>query len=405
VFEKYGIELEYMIVGEGGQVLPIADEVLRAVAGEYTGEVECGPACWSNELVLHVLEMKTNGPAPELRGLGEMFGQQVRRANELLAPLGGRLMPTGMHPTMDPHRETRLWPHECNEVYTAFDRIFGCQGHGWSNLQSMHINLPFADVDEFGRLHAAIRLVLPILPALAASSPIVEGRITGLLDSRLDFYRVNCRKIPSLTGRVIPEAVFTPADYEREILQRLYRDVAPYDADGILQDEWVNARGAIARFCRNAIEIRLIDVQECPQADLAIAAVVVGVLQTLVAERWSSLQQQQGWAIEPLEQILLNAIREGESAVIDDAEYLRTLGHSGSRCTAGELWAHLIEAVLPGSDLRSAEWRPALDVITREGTLARRILRAIRPEPTPARIGSVYRQLAACLAENRPFLG
>ena len=36
------------------------------------------------------------------------------------------------------------------------------------------LNLPFSSDEEFGRLHAAIRLLLPLLPALAASSPLVE---------------------------------------------------------------------------------------------------------------------------------------------------------------------------------------------------------------------------------------
>ena len=54
-------------------------------------------------------------------------------------------MPGGAHPWMDPARETRLWPHEDNEIYEAFDRIFGCTGHGWSNLQCVHLNLPFDD--------------------------------------------------------------------------------------------------------------------------------------------------------------------------------------------------------------------------------------------------------------------
>ena len=80
--------------------------------------------------------------------------------------MGCTLLPGGVHPWMDPSKETRLWPHEYNEVYRSFDRIFGCAGHGWSNLQSTHLNLPFADDDEFGRLHAAIRAILPLLPAL-----------------------------------------------------------------------------------------------------------------------------------------------------------------------------------------------------------------------------------------------
>ena len=69
----------------------------------------------------------------------------------------------------------RLWPHENREVYDAFDRIFSCKGHGWANLQSMHINLPFADDAEFGRLHAAIRFLMPLMPGLTASSPVMDG--------------------------------------------------------------------------------------------------------------------------------------------------------------------------------------------------------------------------------------
>ncbi len=138
-----------------------------------------GAISWSNELVAHVVELKTSEPAAALAGLAQAFAEHVRRINDLLRPLGARLMPTGMHPWMDPARETRLWPHDYSEVYANFDRIFDCRGHGWSNLQSVHLNLPFADDEEFGRLHAAIRLLLPILPALAASSPIVERRTTG----------------------------------------------------------------------------------------------------------------------------------------------------------------------------------------------------------------------------------
>jgi len=56
----------------------------------------------------------------------------------------------------------------------------------------------------------------------------------------------------------------------REILAPLYAEMHPLDPEGILCHEWLNSRGAIARFDRNAVEIRLVDVQECPLADLAI---------------------------------------------------------------------------------------------------------------------------------------
>ena len=63
LFEGYGIELEYMIVDRDTlDVLPVTDRVLEQVAGETVNEVERGPLGWSNELVLHVIELKTNGP-------------------------------------------------------------------------------------------------------------------------------------------------------------------------------------------------------------------------------------------------------------------------------------------------------------------------------------------------------
>ncbi len=65
-------------------------------------------------------------------------------------------------------------------------------------------------------------------------------------------------------------AVFTEENYRRQIFQRMYDDIAPLDPDGVLQDEFLNSRGAIARFDRGSIEIRVINIQECPAADLAV---------------------------------------------------------------------------------------------------------------------------------------
>ena len=275
LLEAWGVEIEYVIAdAESLDVRPICDRLLERVAGAPVAEVERGTIAWSNELTLHVLELKTNGPAPALEGLAAAFQESVADANRHLADLGARLLPGGMHPWMDPGSETRLWPHEYNEVYRTFDRIFGCSGHGWANLQSTHLNLPFSGDEEFGRLHAAVRLVLPLVPAFAASSPFVEGRRGPALDTRLAMYRGNARRVPSVTGSVVPEAVFSRAEYERVVLGRIYGDLAELDPEGVLRHEWVNARGAIARFDRGTVEVRLIDAQECPSADLAVTPAI-----------------------------------------------------------------------------------------------------------------------------------
>jgi len=369
LFEAYGIEIEYMIVDRADlSVRPLSDQLLLAAAGSYD-DVERGPLAWSNELVLHVIELKTNGPRPRLDGLAADLQKDICAIDELLAPRGARLMPTAMHPTMDPTRETRLWPHAYSAVYETFDRMFGCSGHGWSNLQSVHINLPFASDEEFGRLHTAIRLVLPLLPALSASSPLVEGAPSGVLDTRMSFYRHNARAIPSVTGRVIPELVLDEAGYQRDILAPIARDVAPFDTASVLEPHWVNARGAIARFDRGSIEIRVIDTQECAPADVAVAALTIAAVRALVEERWLGYSEQQLPATEDLEALMIAAIGEGERAVVREARLLEAFGASGPM-SAGALWARLGQELL-GAD---SEHAAPLALIEREGPLGRRIL-------------------------------
>ncbi|MDW8287787.1 MAG: glutamate-cysteine ligase family protein, partial [Flammeovirgaceae bacterium] len=270
LFEAFGVEIEYMIVDKDTlHIRSIADKLIFDTTGSYTSEVHRGELAWSNELVNHVIEIKCAHPASSLIGLQRKFWQNVCEINQRLEKYHAMLLPTGTHPLMYPH-EAELWKHEYNEIYALYDRIFDCRGHGWVNLQSTHLNLPFANDEEFGRLHAAIRILLPIIPALSASTPLLEGKLTNYLDVRLETYRHNQDKIPSITGKVIPEQVFTQQDYEEKIFKPIIRDIRPYDQEGILDRHFLNSRGAIARFDRGAIEIRIIDTQECPKADLAI---------------------------------------------------------------------------------------------------------------------------------------
>lgn len=404
LFAGVGVELEYMIVdAKTLDVRPICDELIHAVTGNYQSEVERGAFCWSNELVLHVVELKTNGPAASLSGLATGFQLEVTEVNRRLESFGACLMPAAMHPWMNPHTESRIWPHEYSPVYTAYNRIFGCRGHGWSNLQSMHLNLPFANDAEFGALHAAIRALLPILPALAASSPVMDGKPTDWLDNRLFVYRSNSARIPSITGRVIPEAVFTEADYDREILQPMYRDIASHDPEHVLQDEFLNSRGAIARFGRGSIEIRVLDVQECPQADLAIAQLVVATLRALVHERWQELGALKALDTGMLEQIFLATAQHGEAARISAPSYLEIFGVSAKTATTGELWQFLLAQSAINGGLE-APARRTVELILKHGTLARRIRNRLGSEPCP-QLFSTWAALCQCLNSGELLAG
>ena len=392
-FGGYGVELEYMIVDRASlDVRPLADRLL-----EGTERVR-GAMGWSNELALHQIEVKNVRPQPALEPLVAAFQAELAEIDARLAPFAARLMPGGMHPWMDPHHETELWAHPA-EPYQTYHRIFDCHRHGWANLQSMHLNLPFAGDQEFARLHAAVRLALPLLPALAASSPYADGHYHGYMDTRMAFYRGHQRRLPASMGALIPEPAHSRANYEARVLAPMYREAAVHDPAGVLRDEWLNARAAIPRFARNAIEIRVLDAQECVAADLAIAAAVSGLVRRLYE---GMTEAGAAFPTTSLARILGATIRDAERARIDDAPYLALLGAPACPCEAGPLWGHIL-AELDAAGRLAAPWQAPLRHIQARGPLARRLVAALGTDPPQARLEAVYRELCECLQQGRMF--
>tara|TARA_R110002049_G_scaffold209737_1_gene380631 strand:- start:568 stop:1794 length:1227 start_codon:yes stop_codon:yes gene_type:complete len=401
LFEVYGIELEYMLVkNDTFKVAPQVDELLTRKAGELIADIENGDIAWSNELVAHVVELKTNGPTKSTDDLAEKFYKNILEIDTLLQPLNIQLLGSASHPLMHPDTDTELWKHSYSEVYALYNTIFNCKGHGWSNVQSTHINLPFYDDSEFEKLHAAIRIILPLLPGLCASSPILEGQITGFKDTRLEFYKTNQKEIPELTGLVIPERVFSKLDYNTTIFEPIKKAIRPYDKNKILDQHFLNSRGAIARFDRNAIEIRLIDVQECPKADIAICALVIEVLKILINEVFETLQTQKHYKEQDLFLILNDAIKYAENSKIENLNYLNLFGLKNVTTTK-DVWKHLYKKVK--LKLHKSHHQ-AIELILEEGTLATRLLKAVGNDTSETHIISVYRNMQNCLKTNQLFL-
>lgn len=403
-FAGYGIELEYMIVDHDSlSVQPLADRLLCRAAGRPSAEVIRGAFGWSNELTRHLVEIKNLAPSPGLDSLPDGFQAQVAEIDAMLAEFNARLMPTAMHPWMDPARDTRLWNGPKAALYRSYQRIFGCRSHGWANLQSMQINLPFADDAEFARLHAAVRLILPLLPALAASSPCADGRLQTDLDHRMVCYLAHAEQVPALTGRLVPDPVTSRAQYEREVQAPMYDAIAPLDPDGALRHEWLDSRGAIPRFDRQAIEIRIIDSQECPAADIALAALTAAAVRAVYEQRWSDLAAQQAMDTEALRTLLLACMKNGEATLIEDARYLALLGVPAPRLAAGAVWRHLFDACAK-DPLLTPPQRDVIAALLARGTLASAIRQAIGPDCEQKRLEAVYRTLCGCLAEGRLFV-
>lgn len=397
LFEVFGVELEYMIVDqETLEILPITDRLFQDISGEITDEIERGPVTLNNELALHVVEVKTTKPEKDLSSLTDIFEKELRAIQKYLKKHHARLLPSAMHPWMDSYRETKLWPHGDATIYNAFHKIFDCRGHGWGNLQSVHLNLPFSGEEEFVKLHSAIRLILPLIPTLAASSPFADGAATGFKDTRLNVYQSNCKKIFSVTGHVIPEYCGSIEEYHQKILHPIYKDLKPYDPLGVLQHEWVNARGAITRFSRNSIEIRLIDVQEAPLMDLAIVKALSSLIQNLI----SKIGTLEKFDEVRLKKILEGGIQKGEEAWIDDLGYLKVFDWRGATIPAKELWKHLFDNFIELDQVS----RNQLEIIIREGTLATRLLKKAGDSPSRDTLRKVYSLLGNSLDKGTPFI-
>jgi hypothetical protein len=143
----------------------------------------------------------------------------------------------------------------------------------------------------------------------------------------------------------------------------------------------------------------VLDVQECPLADLAIAALVAAAVRAHVEERWIPYEQQKRYAVEPLHDVLLDTIRYAEHTRIRDSEFLRAYGVERSLGWAGDLWKRMTDQLLPDHPV----FTPVLRTMQQKGTLATRISQRVQRFPTRIELRAVYRELAECLEAGRLF--
>jgi carboxylate-amine ligase len=145
------------------------------------------------------------------------------------------------------------------------------------------------------------------------------------------------------------------------------------------------------------------DIQECPSADLAITTLVIETIRALVEERFISYDAQMRWKTEKLVALLDQTTNQAENASLNDQDYLAIFGLAKQEATASELWRHIFNHLSKPTDALP-RWKPELDVILQQGSLATRIKRALPTNPTMQEIIQVYQQLCGCLDQNKMFL-
>ena len=284
--EVMGPEHELSIVDDELKALPITDKVIKEYCGKIMNFVELPGFTFGKELQLHVMEIKANVPFQS----PVVFEETMHNAVVTLSGFLGKkyrahLLGTGMHPLMRLD-ETGVWPHRHRKIYEEYGKIFNLKQHGWLNIQSFHLNLPYQKESDGVLLHNLLANMCPYLPAISASSPIYEGTIRENVDNRLMFYKVNQQEVPSISGDVVPEYVSSFDMYQDDVIGRYSRDLAKAGAsDSILFKEWVNSRGVIFRFDRSALEERVMDEQECIKSDVALSCFVRAALRGLMTSK------------------------------------------------------------------------------------------------------------------------
>lgn len=406
-YEVTGLELEYPVVDRDLNVAPLVEEALSALAGRPCSDVELGRVGFSNEIMDHVVEIKNVRPHRSLaRAEGDLVEGVRRMALVLDQRFRARLLPGGMHPWFVPEK-ARLWRRSNRRIYETYARLFDVRTHGWANVQAVHVNLPMGSPEEATAMMNAARLLVPYLPALAASSPLVEGELTGAVDNRVHWLLQHQARLPESMARLVPEPLEKYTDYRRDILGRMYAAVDRLPDAGALRHEFLNARGAVFKASRESMEVRILDVQECVAMDVAVAWFTRRAIKHLARH----LDELRPAPQEALEADLLAVAREGSKARV----LAPHLPLDAQRAADGTLSARQVLSW----HLEHVQWRVRLQEqryldlaagVVQQGSLSERILERLVPlasqeeEFNPA-ARRIWIELADCLVENRPWSG
>ncbi len=285
-----GPEHEFSIVSDDLKILPIADKIIKDFRGRIVNFVELPRFTFGKELQMHVMEIKPNVPFRSPIEFEETMQDAVLTLSDFISrKYHAGLLGLGMHPLLR-LGETGIWNHRHRQIYEAYRRVFNLQRHGWLNIQSFQLNLPYANEKDGVLLHNLLAEICAYLPAVTASSPVYEGKLGEFVDNRLKFYAENQIEISSVTGSVIPESTSSFCQYKNEVIDRYSSDLAVAGAGKpIVGREWVNSRGVILRFDRKAVEIRVMDEQECIKSDVALSCFVRALAKGLMKEKTEHL--------------------------------------------------------------------------------------------------------------------
>jgi len=390
--EVLGPEHEFSIVNEELKAMPIVDKIIKDYLGRIVNFVELPRFTFGKELQLHVMEIKPNAPFNSPETFEEGMQEAVLTLSDLLERrYDACLLGTGMHPLLR-LEDTGIWPHRHRQIYETYSKVFNLVRHGWLNIQSFQLNIPYSNEKDAILMHNMLAEICTYLPAFCASSPIYEGKFGGLVDNRLRFYMLNQGEVPSVAGDVIPEFVSSFEQYRREIIGKYSLDLAKAGVDNcLLYKDWVNSRAAIFRFDRKAIEIRVMDEQECVKSDVASSCFIRAVLRGMLREKTEL----------PPHKVLVkdfnSIIKTGLKANVTHSK-----GH-----TARQVCQHLLRIAIENATKEEKKYLPIIQRRIEESSLSDvirdRVQRRAQKTDFAEAVFIVYSNLIKSLIDNEPY--
>lgn len=346
---------------------------------------------FGKEMQLHVMEVKANQPFKTPVEFEETMQKAVSTLSSIVGEHDASLLGTGMHPLLM-IKDTGVWPHYHKKIYQEYDKIFNLNQHGWLNIQSFHLNLPFREEADAVQTHNYLANLCAYLPAIAASSPIYEGKSGADNDNRLKFYKINQKEVPSITADIIPQYVASLKQYKQEVIGRYSADLEKAGANRtILNREWVNSRGVIFRFDRSALEVRVIDEQECIKSDVALSCFIRSALRGLIADDAEFLPH--------------NLLVSDFNAVIKEGLNTKVTNPFGK--TAKQVCQHYLELAYEHADEEEKKYlwliKKRLDRGNLSDLIREQVARRAQKTDFHEAIINVYSTLIKCLKNNEPY--
>jgi len=388
-----GPEHEFSIVNEELKALPIVDKIIKDFRGRIVNFVEQPNFTFGKELQLHVMEIKSNEPFKSPVEFEETMHKAALTIVDFLdRKYKASLLGTGMHPLLK-LKDTRVWPHRHKQIYQVYSKVFNLKQHGWLNIQSFQLNLPYSGEKEAVMVHNLLAEICAYLPAVCASSPIFEGQLGKHVDNRLYFYMLNQREVPSVTGDVVPEYVSSFRQYKEEVIGKYSLDLVRAGVkDCLLYQDWVNSRGVIFRFDRRAFEIRVMDEQECVKSDVALSCFVRALLRGLLKDDKTELLPHE-MLVKDFSSVILEGLK---------ARVLHPFGRS-----ARHVCARFLDIAWENATDEEKKYLPIIKKRVERGNLSEiireRVLRKAQKTDLHEAIVNMYSTLIKCLVDNQPY--